>query len=637
MTERQSDRAATRDIETQLLRLLLHQMPGILWTVDTELQFTSSLGAGLPSLGLQPNQVVGMDLFEYFQTDDPDLMPIAAHRAALRGEESSYEFSWEDRAFQCHVEPFRDRAGEITGAIGIAFDITDRKRTEETLRKEKEFSDAATGSLPGLFYLFDDRGQFLRWNRNFERLSGYSPREIAAMNPLDFFTGEDRNTIERSIREVFQKGYTTAEVDLVSRDGDTTPYFFTGTLVTFDDKRCVVGTAIDLVERRRLEHQLRQAQKMEAVGRLAGGIAHDFNNVLTVIISNSEMLLSGFGSDDPRRGEVEDIKGAAQRAATLTRQLLAFSRKQVLQPRVLNLNDVVANLEKMLARLIGEDVELMTLLEPDLWAVEADPGQMEQIIMNLAVNARDAMPEGGKLAIETGNVEVDESFTEKHYPMGAGHYVMLVVCDNGIGMDTETRAHIFEPFFSTKPRGKGTGLGLSMVYGIVKQSGGYIWAYSEPGAGTTFKIYMPRVDREAGKVETEPPRTSTARGDETVLLVEDEEAVRVLARRILKESGYKVLEAREPSEALEVCECYADPIHLLVTDVVMPEASGRELAEQLSALRPGVRVLYISGYTDHDMLQDVLEPGVNFLQKPFAPADLARKVRDVLDSRLRGG
>ncbi|MGD2216553.1 MAG: PAS domain S-box protein, partial [Gemmatimonadales bacterium] len=724
MTDHGSTPQTSPDVEAQLLRTLLDQMPGILWTVDKQLRFTSSLGAALPALGLQPNQVVGMTLFEYFSTDDPDLLPIAAHRQALEGQESGYEFSWEDRRYQCHVEPFRDESGAVSGAIGVAFDVTaaklaedalkeserkyrtlfeesrdalyvstkegelidfnqsmlslfgytseemaqldanalyldpadrrafreqierygavrdfevklvtkdgrvmdclltstlqydeqgehvgykgairdisEQKQAGETLRRERDFSEAATGSLPGLFFLLDNQGQFLRWNRNLEHLTGYSAKQIAEMSPLDFFVGEDRRTVEESIQETVQKGKTTAEVDLVARDGTRTPYVFTGELVVLDGRRCIVGTAIDLVERRHLETQLRQSQKMEAIGRLAGGVAHDFNNVLTVILSNSEMLAGELGPEDPRRQELMEIRDAAQRAATLTRQLLAFSRKQVLKPRVLSLNSVVVTLERMLRRLIGEDIDLATVLEPDLWEVEADPGQLEQIVMNLAVNARDAMPEGGELSIETVNAEVDDSFAKKHFPMPPGRYVMLAVRDSGAGMDAETQRQIFEPFFTTKSRG--TGLGLSMVYGIVKQSGGFIWADSEPGQGSTFKIYFPCADGRRSDADAAMAEGSSPSGKETVLLAEDEDSVRRLARRILEDVGYTVLEAREATEALTISEDWDGSVDLLLTDVVMPELNGRELAERLAVRRPGMQILYISGYTDHEVL-----------------------------------
>jgi PAS domain S-box-containing protein len=744
---------AVRDRER--LRLLVEQVPALIWTVDQDLRFTSSAGAGLASLGLKPGQVVGLTLFEYFGTDDEEFEPIVRHKAALAGEVESYDFAWSDRTFEVHVEPFRDSEGAIVGALGLAVDVTDskrsaealkesesryrrlfegskdaiyvssidgrlldfnesmlrlfgytreemqdvdasflyldptdrrdfqreiaksgsvkdyevrlvakdgtvmdcllsssaqlnddghvmgyqgiirditsRKRAEETLRREKQFSDAAIGSLPGLFYLFDENGRFIRWNRNIEHVSGFSSAEIARMSPLDFFKGEDRRLVKQTIEKVLTWGYASVEADFVGKDGTRTPYLFTGKLLTLDETRCIIGTAVDLVERRRLEMQLRQSQKMEAIGQLAGGVAHDFNNVLTVILSNAELLLRGLGPEDPRQDELTDIRQAAQRAAALTRQLLAFSRKQVRKPRVLSLNAVVSSIEKMLARLIGEDVELLTSLESSLWLIEVDQGQLEQIIMNLAVNARDAMPEGGKLSIETGNVEVDEKFARAHYPIVPGRYAVLTVSDTGTGMDSETRSRVFEPFFTTKKMGEGTGLGLSTVYGIVKQSSGFIWAYSEPGEGTTFKIYFP---------ETLPPEEVTSQQQqdeqveveaETVLLVEDEESVRGLARRILLDEGYRVLEADSAVEALKVSMAHEGPIELLVTDLVMPELNGRELAERMAPKRPDMRMLFMSGYTDHAVLRGVPVPlQQNFLQKPFTPESLIRKVREVL-------
>ncbi|HSG82195.1 MAG TPA: PAS domain S-box protein [Gemmatimonadota bacterium] len=743
--------------DSQRLRLIMQQMPGLIWTVDCGLRFTSSAGAGLSSLGLMPGQVVGKTLHEYFETDDPEFPPIASHRRALSGEKTSFEFSWAERTFQVHVEPFHDPDGEVTGALGLAFDVSEEKRAVEALResekryrklfessrdaiyvstldgrlvdfneamlglfgysrqemrslraeylyadpvdrrrfqtaiekrgsvrdyelklvakdgtvmdcllsstaqsgddgkvtgyqgiirnitnrklaedillREKAFSDAAIGSLPGLFYLFDDEGRFLRWNRNIEHVSGYSSDQIAKMSPLQFFRGDDRRAMQETIEKVLTWGYGSVEADFVGRDGTRTPYLFTGKLITLDGKRCIVGTGIDLVERRQLELQLHQSQKMEAIGQLAGGVAHDFNNVLTVILSNAELLLRGLGPEDPRRAELSDIREAAQRAASLTRQLLAFSRKQVLKPRVLNLNDVVSSIEKMLGRLIGEDIELVTMLDSELWSIEADPGQIEQIIMNLAVNARDAMPEGGRLSIETGNLEIDERFARAHYPITPGHYAMLVVCDTGEGMDAETRSRIFEPFFTTKQMGKGTGLGLSTVYGIVKQSGGFIWAYSEPGLGTTFKIYFPQVVQAAAAFERREGVSALEHAAETVLLVEDEASVRSLARRILREEGYVVLEAQSAVEALKVSLAHAGPIQLLLTDLVMPELNGRDLAEKLAARREDMRILFMSGYTDHAVFRDGdKQLDDNFLQKPFTPESLVRKVREVLDA-----
>jgi signal transduction histidine kinase len=383
----------------------------------------------------------------------------------------------------------------------------------------------------------------------------------------------------------------------------------------------------EIKERRSLQEQLIQAQKMEAIGRLAGGVAHDFNNLLTVILGFSDLVLTGVGPDTPAHSQVGQIRAAAERAASLTHQLLAFSRKQMLQPRVLNLNAIVSEIEKMLRRLLGDDVELAAVLDRNLAQVRADPTQIEQVIMNLAVNARDAMPEGGRLTIETGNVELGDEYCREHVGAQPGPYVMLAITDNGCGMDAETKAQIFEPFFTTKERGKGTGLGLSTVFGIVKQSGGTIWVYSEPGRGTTFKIFLPRVDEAAPEV----PKlvAPDARGTETVLVVEDDEKVRALVRTVLSARGYTVFEAGNANEALMFENRYTGPIHLLLTDMVLPQVSGRELSDRLVSLHPGLKVLFMSGYTEKGV---ALAPNVAFIQKPFTPEVLGRKVRAVLDS-----
>ena len=431
-----------------------------------------------------------------------------------------------------------------------------------------------------------------------------------------------------SIRTRREQGFSLEDLALAMA-------FAAQAAIALENSRLYQQTQRAYEELSQTQEQLTQARKMEAVGRLAGGIAHDFNNLLTVLIGRSQLLLRRLGAEDPVRADIELMEHTADRAADLTRQLLAFSRKQVLQPSVLDLNVVVANLAEMLRRLIGEDIALVTALDPALSHVKADPGQIEQIVMNLAANARDAMSKGGRLTLETANAELDAAYARRHVEVRPGPYVMLAVSDTGLGMSPETLTHIFEPFFTTKGPGQGTGLGLATVYGIVKQSDGHIWVYSEPGRGTTFKIYLPRVEEAVDPSVARWRLPEPARGHETILLVEDELAVRDLARDVLRAYGYTVLEAQDGREALLISERYFGPIHLMLTDVVMPEMSGRELASQLAPLRPTMPVIYMSGYTDAAVVHHgVLDPGTTFLQKPFTPDALARKLRQVLDPLL---
>ncbi len=423
---------------------------------------------------------------------------------------------------------------------------------------------------------------------------------------------------------------------MIARDGRVVWVQDQGTVVEGDpgSPRQLEGVLLDVTEQKRLEDQVRQGHKMEAVGQLAGGIAHDFNNLLTAIIGYGDFVLARLEPDDPLRPDVEEITAAGNRAADLTRQLLAFSRKQVLQPKVLDLNDVVHQVERMLQRLIGGHLELITALEPDLGRTQADPGQIEQVIVNLAVNARDAMPQGGVLAIETANVELDEAAAHRHLAeIEPGSYVVLTVSDTGTGMDSETLLHLFEPFFTTKGTA-GTGLGLATVYGIVKQSGGFVWVYSEPGEGTIFRIYLPRLGRRSDGLDAESPSgrvSAPAVGTETILLVEDEEQVRSLIARDLRERGFTVIVASAYEHALELFDIHKDEVDLLLTDVVMPGGSGLDLADEIVSRRPEIRVLSMSGYAGSVLNRHVFPNAA--IQKPFGAAVLAKRIREVLDDR----
>ena len=515
----------------------------------------------------------------------------------------------------------------------------DGKCKEEALREsEARYRSLVQSAVYGIYRSsVDDR--FLDVNPALVSMLGYDSAEQLLKVSLTRDLYVDPEQRMRLIAEHERsRSVQNIEVRWRRRDGRPITVRLSGRSITNSEGEPTQFEMIaeDVTERRALEDQLRQSQKMEAIGSLAGGIAHDFNNLLTVIKGYSELMLEELEPADPLHAEVEEIKRAADRAASLTRQLLAFSRQQVLAPRVLDVNSVIHNMDRLLHRLLGEDIELTTSLNPDLGHTKADPGQLEQVVMNLAVNARDAMPNGGQLTIETMNVDLDETYVREHVAVKPGPYVMIAVSDTGVGMTEEIRGRIFEPFFTTKEPGKGTGLGLSTVYGIVKQSEGYVWVYSEPGIGTTFKVYLPRVDAPADVTPYYITNgLSACGGTETILLVEDEDGVRALVRQILVKQGYTVLESRHAGEALLLCERHQGKIDLLLTDVVLQQMSGRELAERLTRSRPELRVLYISGYTDDAIVQHgVLNAGTAFLQKPFTTDALTRKVRQVLNANL---
>ncbi len=535
------------------------------------------------------------------------------------------------------VKPFEER--ELRTNIEIALY---KHRMERKLRESELWLATTLKSIGDGVITTDSRERVTFMNRVAEALTGWKQEDAVGKELTQVLTilqEETRASAENPVTKALQEGQVVAlamDTVLVSSDGKEIPIADTAAPIV-DDKGNLAGAVLvfrDITEHKRVEERLRESHKMEAVGRLAGGVAHEFNNLLMVIRGYSELLLQRSSANDLVHTNAEEIRKAADRAASLTRQLLAFSRKQVLQPKVLDLNAVVTEVEKILRRLIGEDIELVTALEPALGCVKADPGQIEQIILNLAVNARDAMPRGGRLTLETSNVELEEDFARQHSSVASGPHVLLAVSDTGTGMDAETRSHIFEPFFTTKGWDKGTGLGLATIHGIVKQSGGIIWVESAPGRGTTFKICLPRVEVPAAAEGKSTGLTTPPRKSETILVVEDEEGVRQLMREFLAGKGYTILEARDGTEAIQLAQQHRGPIHLLMTDVVMPGMSGGDLAQRLASLRPETKVIYVSGYTDDAIVQHgVREEGTVFLQKPFSLDALARTVREVLDSK----
>jgi two-component system, cell cycle sensor histidine kinase and response regulator CckA len=594
----------------------------------------------------RPDEVIGRSILDFVHPEERSRIrtqyaaPVRERRSARTRERRLLRLDGQVIDAEVVAVPITYRRSP---AVQVMIrDMTAQRQAEAGLRMSQErFRLLAEGVRDYAILMLDPLGFVTSWNRGAERLTGLRADE-AIRKPIDLlFTEEDNAAArgERVLADAVARGRCEDEGWCVRSDGSRFWASIAVTALLDPDGRSLGFAAIvrDLTERReaeaalrRSEDHLRQAQKMEGIGRLAGGIAHDFNNLLTAIQGHAQFLLEDLPVEHPTRGDAEEIRRAADRAAALTRQLLAFSRRQVLQPQVLDLNAVIRDMNKMLRRVIREDIALVTSLAEDAWNIYADAGQIEQVLMNLVVNARDAMPSGGSLTVATRNIEIEEGYVVGGAGPHAGFHVQLTVSDTGLGMDKETQARIFEPFFTTKPEGQGTGLGLATVYGIVQQSGGHISVYSEPGRGTTFRILLRR-HIESGEHERAPIVREPARGWESVLVVEDDPAVRSLTRRVLQDRGYSVLEAGDGAEALRLAREYDGPIDLLVTDIVMPEMSGRKLAESVRSLHPAAKVLFMSGFTEQDVRQQgLLDPNAPFVEKPFSPERLARRVRETL-------
>lgn len=684
--------------QRQRINNIVSSVPGIVWEAwggpDTAMPRTDFVSDYVKTLlGYSVEEWLSTPNF-WLSIVHPDDRELAAQTAAAyfsKGEKGTMQFRWVSKSGQAvwvesNFAVIKDDEDRPVGLRGVTIDITERKQAEN-LQLRRAANAALRADISAA--LAESDGSF---QSMLENCSKAMVQHLDAAFALIWTLNEEENVLELQASAgmyahksgpyarvpvgVFKIGLVAREQqphisnDLMNdpdaRDKEWIrcegmiafagyPLIIENRLMgvmaifarhrlaedTIDALASVADVISQGIDRKRTkealrqsEERLRQSQKLESIGQLAGGIAHDFNNLLTAITGYSELSLRKLRSDDPLRRNLEEIKKAGDRAAALTRQLLAFSRKQVLQPKILDLNSVVLDFEKMLQRLIGEDIELRTVLEPEIGSLKADPGQIEQVIMNLVVNARDAMPQGGKLTIETKNVFLDENYARQRAVVIPGSYIMLAVSDTGTGIDQETQKRIFEPFFTTKAMDQGTGLGLATVYGIIKQSGGYIWVYSEMGQGSSFKIYLPRVDDDMPDCKRSDDEQKTVQGTETILLAEDEEVVRMFTRELLESYGYRVLEAANGGAALSICERHRERIDLLITDVIMPEMSGRDLAENVSRLRPEVKVLYMSGYTDDAIVNHgVLDEGINFIQKPFAPDTFGQAVKRVLNKR----
>ena len=621
-----------------LLEAVIEGTNDAVFVKDRDGRYLMVNSAAAALVGRNVDDVIGKSCGEFFS---PETMTQILERDRLVLQEGK-SFTFEERimtasgaALVCLTTrgPFRDAQGKVAGSFGVSRDITNRKRMEENLRVQKLFLEQLIQNAPEAIAITDPDYTVREINVEFTRVFGYTAVEARGRNLSSLIVPSEKEAESQSLMgSTNRPANTVLETTRRRKDGSRVDVsILVSPVIVGNELDAVYCIYRDISDVKTTEEQLRQSQKMEAIGRLAGGLAHDLNNLLTVITGYSEMQLAGIEASDPNRAHAAQIMQAAERATSLTQQLLAFSRRQVLQPKAINLNSVVSSLEDLLRRLIGENIEVVFTPSQDLGTVRADPGQLEQVIMNLAINARDAMPKGGKLMLQTSNTEVDEAYARHHVGVVPGSYVLLTVSDTGVGMDEDTVGHIFEPFFTTKGLGKGTGLGLSTVYGIVQQSEGHIFVYSEPGRGTSFKIYLPRVDEPAERSSSGQGKSQKSVGRETILLVEDDPQVRDLTHSLLEGCGYTVLATDTMPGVEKHCREFRGAIHLLLTDLVMPGMTGKEVAVVVSRLRPGIRVLFMSGYTDDVIdMHGGLGPETFFLQKPFTSAALAEKVRQAL-------
>ena len=588
--------------------------------------------AGLAPLGCEGKAVRDVLPPETAQALEP------LYRGALAGRRAAAEVTYQDRWLLVRAGPVRDEQGTIVAGMSLSLDITDAKQAEQALRGSRDLLQEIIESSSDAIVAKDLEGRYVLINSSAARLLGRPASEIVGRDDTALFPADQAGRSRDADERVHSRGESeTAEEQVVVEGRRRTLLLTRSPLRDYHGRIIgVLGITRDVTEQRQLEERLSRVHRMESVARLAGGIAHDFNNLLTVVLGSAEVLLDDLPRAYARRSDLEEIKTAATQAAQLTRQVLAYSRQQVLAPRPLDLNSLVGGMERALRPLLGARIELRLDLAAPSGAVRVDPAQLEQAVLNLVMNARDAMPGGGRLEVVTRTVMVDEAFAREHPPMRQGHYATLAVRDSGVGMDDETQRHLFEPFFTTKPGRHGAGLGLATTYGIVKQSGGFIWTESAPGAGATFTIYLPWHELVAAAAPA-AESTGTPRGaGETVLIVDDEPAVRVVTKRILQRSGYAVLDAPGGVEALDTLREHPGPIHLLLTDVIMPEMNGREVAQRVREQRPGIRVVYMSAYSPEAIAHDgLLDAGAAFVRKPFESGLLLQTVRRALDTAER--